>query len=98
MSPRSMATFMEASMANGAPAETALVNPHVDQQAQAVDGPHGLQGHRLLQPERRRSRPEVVVRGVEVAVDHARHHGSARAVDHPVVRAGSPGTGRGPRR
>ena len=23
-----MATFMEASMANGAPAETALVNPH----------------------------------------------------------------------
>ena len=27
MRPRSMATFIEASMANGAPAETALVNP-----------------------------------------------------------------------
>ena len=48
---RSMAAFMEASMANGAPALTAPVKPARTSCLQVDDGPHRLHGHGLLEPE-----------------------------------------------
>ncbi len=62
--------------------------PTLHQETEAVHGADGLQSHRLLQPEGSRHGAEVVVRGVEVAVDHARHDCPAREVDHPVVGSG----------
>ena len=58
------------------------------QQLEMMGGPHGLQGRRFLQPERRRLGAELVVGGVEVAAHHARHDGAPAEVDHPVLGSG----------
>jgi hypothetical protein len=56
-----------------------------------MGGTDGLQRRRVLEPERCRLRPELVVGGVEVAAHHARHHRAPGQVDHPVF--GSAGEG-----
>ena len=85
--PSAMATFIDASIAKGAPALTALVKPDGEQSLEAGRRADRLEGHRLLEPEGCGDRPELVVGRVEVAVDHARHDRAAFEVDHPVVGA-----------
>ena len=67
-----------------------------DQELEVVDRPHRLQRHRLLEPEGGGGRPEVVVRGVEVAVHHAGHDRPPIQIDDPVVRPGCRPPGRVP--
>ncbi len=83
--PSAMAAFMDASMAKGAPALTAPVNPRSQQQLQVVGGADGLEGRRLLEPEGRHLRAELVVGGVEVATDESRHDGPAGQLDHTIL-------------
>ncbi len=53
------------------------------EELEVMGGPHGLERRRLLEPEGRDLGTELVVRGVEVAAHHARHHGAPAQAQPP---------------
>ena len=83
-----MAAFMEASMAKGAPALTAPVKPLRKSSSRWCAARTACNARRLLQSEGGRLGTELVVGGVEVAADHARHDGAPAELDHPVLGTG----------